>query len=287
MIIINLKGGLGNQMFQYAFGRALAIKNTDTLKLDTSNLSRASEIGNTYRPFSLNSFNIKNDLATAAEIAVLKKPEGLIRKIKKRIRTVLGGDPSNSFKDVYLNQTGDLYLDGYWQSPLFFQNIRENLLTEFTLKLCSEYGNYILEQIKSNNSISVHIRRGDYIKRPVIKKQFGPCSANYYKLAIDRLQNEVLDGKFFVFSDDIAWVKDNIKVNPNTVFVSEPTNSDAEELFLMSKCKHNIIANSSFSWWAAWLNQNPDKIVIAPTPWFDKVTYDKDLIPDTWIQLAK
>ncbi|HMO77665.1 MAG TPA: alpha-1,2-fucosyltransferase [Candidatus Paceibacterota bacterium] len=288
MIIINLKGGLGNQMFQYAFGRALSIKNNDILKLDIHSLDQAKRIGNIYRPFSLALFNIQQDLASLADIAASKKPEGLLTKITRRIKNSLWGDQTNLFKAEYLNQKGNLYLDGYFQSPLYFENIRDLLLKEFTLKVpLPEYGRNILEQMQLSNSVSLHIRRGDYLSNLIVKKQFGPCTKDYYQRAIDKLKTEVKDAKFFVFSDDIAWVKNNLELDEDTVFVSDPSLKDAEELSLMSQCQHNIIANSSFSWWGAWLNQNPSKLVIAPTPWFDTIDYDPNLLPSSWIQLAK
>lgn len=288
MIIINLKGGLGNQMFQYAFGRALAIKNNDDLKLDISSLNQAEKIGNIYRPFSLDLFNIHKDLATPSEIEAYKKPLSLLTKIKTRIQNTLWGDQSNLFKAEHLNQNGNLYLDGYFQSPLYFESIRVVLLNEFTLTSpLPKYGQEIIEQIKSSKSVSVHIRRGDYQSNPVVKKQFGLCSKDYYQTAINKIHIDLKDVKFFVFSDDISWVKANLNLPEDSVFVSSPELKDAEELTLMSTCQHNIIANSSFSWWAAWLNQNPDKLVIAPTPWFDTINYDTHLIPKSWIMIPK
>lgn len=288
MIVVNLKGGLGNQMFQYAFGRALAIKNNDVFKLDTSSLDQAKQIGNIYRPFSLELFNIEKDIATSSDITVCKKPKSLLSKIVTRIQSTLHGDQSNLFKPEYLNQTGNLYLDGYFQSPRYFENIRTVLLDEFTLTSpLLEFGAKILEQIQSSQSIAIHIRRGDYQSNPIVKKQFGLCSKDYYLKAIGRIQSEIKDSRFFVFSDDITWVKNNLNLPEGSVYVSNPELKDAEELSLMSACQHNIIANSSFSWWAAWLNQNPNKIVIAPTPWFDTINYDQNLLPSSWTPLTK
>jgi len=289
MIIVNLKGGLGNQMFQYAFARHLAKRNNDVLKLDTSSLEKALLVGDSYRPFSLNLFNIKNDLATPAEIAQIKKPEGLWSKLIRRMENrLLQVDQTNIFNEAYLNQTGDIYLDGHWQSPLFFNEITNILLSEFALKSpLSNYASDQLLEIKAQNSVAIHVRRGDYVGNSLVKRQFGLCSVDYYKKAVAKIRAEIELPKFFVFSDDIDWVKQNLSMRSDTVFVSDPTLLDAEELYLMSQCQHNIIANSSFSWWGAWLNQNPAKIVIAPTPWFDRISFDQHLIPEAWIQLPK
>lgn len=288
MIIVNLKGGLGNQMFQYAFGRALAIKNNDVLKLDTRSLDQAKKLGNIYRPFSLELFHIQKDLASLSDITLCQKPQSLLVKIKTKIINTLWGDQSNLFKPEYLNQTGNLYLDGYFQSPRYFDSIKDILLNEFTLTSpLPEAGTKILDQIKTNQAVSIHVRRGDYQSNPIVKKQFGSCSQDYYLKAVNKIQTEIKNAKFFIFGDDISWIKNNLKLPSNSVFVSDLNLKDAEELVLMSHCQHNIIANSSFSWWAAWLNQNPTKVVIAPTPWFDTIKYDRELLPSSWIQLAK
>jgi len=288
MVIINLKGGLGNQMFQYAFGRALSVKNNSELKLDIHSLGRAREIGNIYRPYGLALFNINQNLASLSDIETHRKPVNLLTRIKSRIKNTLWGDQTNLFKPEYLNQTGNIYLDGYFQSPRYFEKVRPILLNEFTLASpLLEYGSKILDQIKSSQSASLHVRRGDYLSNITVKKRFGPCSKDYYLRAVSKVKAEIKGVKFFVFSDDIAWVKTNLELSEDTVYVSNPILKDAEELSLMSSCQHNIIANSSFSWWGAWLNQNLNKLVIAPTPWFDTIDYDPQLLPKSWSQLTK
>jgi hypothetical protein len=288
MIIVNLKGGLGNQMFQYALGRHLAEKNKVELKLDTTSLSKAKELGNIYRPFDLDAFNIKNEQATPLEIQALRYPYGFISKFKSIFERKILRKTFVTFDEKVLELKDGVYLDGYWQSPKYFEAIRDTLLTEFTLKThLSPSGQALQDKILSSTSVSLHVRRGDYVANKRVLKENGICSVEYYKQAIGVMATKVADPTFFVFSDDIQWVKTNLPLPTNAVFVSDETISAPEELFLMSACKHNIIANSSFSWWGAWLNQNEDKTVIAPTPWFDTITYDANLIPDTWIQLQK
>jgi Glycosyl transferase family 11 len=288
MIIVNLKGGLGNQMFQYALGRNLAIKNDTTLKLDISSLSQAKEIGNIYRPFALDSFNIKNELATTTEIKTLGYPYGVFSKYIKLIKQKIFRQFNVVFAKKILDLKDNQYLEGFWQSPKYFESIREVLLNDFTLSQELSFTALAVQaQIISTTSVSVHIRRGDYVENKSVKNEFGICSISYYQKAIEHIYASVTNPTFFVFSDDIPWVKENIPLPVSAIYIQDPNISTVEELVLMSQCQHNIIANSSFSWWAAWLNQNPEKIVIAPTPWFDTIAYDKDLIPASWIQLPK
>jgi hypothetical protein len=288
MIILNLKGGVGNQMFQYAFGRKLALQNEDVLKLEVEGLARANEVGDIYRAFALDAFAIDNTIATAEEVRKLKYPYGIVSKGLRWFRAKILKQTNNGYMPHALNQTGDLFLDGYWQSPRYFEDIRDTLLTEFQLRtpLSAAVSAY-KEQMSNSNSVSIHVRRGDYTKNPQVKKEFGICEASYYQLAVAHMEQALSNPTFFIFSDDIDWVKEHISLPPSTVFVQDPTLRDVEELALMSMCKHNIIANSTFSWWGAWLNQHPDKIVVAPTPWFETARFDPDLISPTWTQFPK
>jgi len=288
MIITNLKGGTGNQMFQYALGRHLAFKNNDTLKLDVTNLSIASEVGNIYRPFALEAFNVKKEIATSEETQNIKYPYGILSKIWIWFSFKILKKFNVLFNPSILNLKGDIYLDGYWQSPKYFEKIREVLLEEFTLNSALSFDASNLEKtISETIAVSLHVRRGDYVKNPQVLKEFGICSIDYYKRAIKHIEDSVDSPTYFVFSDDLAWVKKNLPVGEKVVYIQGENITDTEELTLMSKCKHNIIANSTFSWWGAWLNQNSNKIVVAPTPWFETQPYDKDLILKSWIQKKK
>jgi hypothetical protein len=288
MIIVNLKGGVGNQMFQYAFGRKLALLNGDELKLETAGLDRANAVGDIYRQFALDAFAIERNVATAKEVRALKYPYGVFSKgwrwFTARIlrKTNAGYDPRA------LTQTGDLFLDGYWQSPRYFADIRDTILADFQLRTpLSPVVTAYQEQIESCPSVSIHVRRGDYAKNPRVQKEFGICTAAYYQLAIEQIESRVAAPVFFIFSDDIAWVKENVSLPSSAIYVQGPGLRDVEEMALMSMCKHNIIANSTFSWWGAWLNNNPDKIVIAPNPWYETIPYDEQLIPSSWTLLQK
>lgn len=288
MIIINLKGGLGNQMFQYALGRRLALKNNDKLKLEIDGLDRANQIGDIYRAFGIGNFNIDKTIATTAEVKALKYPYGLVSKGWRFFAAKALKRNFITFHPAVLNWRGNVFLDGYWQSPDYFNDIRDTLLSDFTLSNpLSPAGSTIANQIKTSTAVSLHVRRGDYIKNPRVMAEFGVCSLGYYQAAITHIKTRIVNPTFFVFSDDMDWVSENLDVGIEAVFVKDASISDSQELALMSQCQHNIIANSSFSWWGAWLNNQANKIVIAPTPWFESAQFDKNLIPETWVQLPK
>lgn len=290
MIIVNLKGGLGNQMFQYAAGKALATKNNGTLKLYTGDLEGVPTIGNTKRDFGLKDFALTAAMATKEEVTPLVPGNNLLTKILKKIKAEIWGSNHLLFEPGFFSQTGDIYLNGFWQSTRYFNSIRELLLADFQLRgsdaiLYQDFSS----QIKNCTAVSIHVRRGDYASNPVVRRQFGICSKQYYQNAISAITTKIPNVTFFIFSDEPEWVKNNLKLKQETNVVYIPSDgiSDTQSLVLMSQCQHNIIANSSFSWWGAWLNQNPGKIVVAPTPWFDHLKSDADLIPDTWKTLPK
>jgi len=151
----------------------------------------------------------------------------------------------------------------------------------------SEFAEKMNQQILSSNSVSLHIRRGDYVQNQEANKFHGICSPEYYSQAMNLIEQKIENPHYFVFSDEVGWVRENIKFNYPVDFVSGNSISEAEELSLMSKCKHNIIANSSFSWWGTWLNTSPEKIVIAPKKWIENTDLAdaSDLIPKEWIKI--
>lgn len=283
MTTIKLKGGLGNQLFQYSFGRFLSIKINEEVKLDASSLSGPKD---TPRTYALDVFNIYLKMATNIEIEKTKYPYGFLSKIFRIInQKVL--KRYNIGYDEYLLKSRSKYFEGYFQSYKYLDPIRDVLLTEITLKesiedKCKE----VLENIKKSNSVSIHIRRGDYVNDEKTKQAHNVCDLEYYKKAINIINDKIENPVFFIFSDDINWVRENLKINAETHYVSNEAIKDFEELIIMSKCYNNIIANSSFSFWGAWLNQNENKIVIAPGKWHNKLDYEyKDLLPGSWIKI--
>jgi len=295
MIITKLQGGLGNQMFQYAIGKTLSEKNKTELKLDLSFYNKQPK-NTTLREYSLGCFNVKKNIATDKEIKKLKKYEWknsrrhFLYNLIFADRLIYIEEKWFDFEENYLKIKNNAYLDGYWQSEKYFsaqggKNIEKIIQKKFTLKKdLNNIAKGTSEKIINSNSVSIHIRRGDYANNPDTKSYHGLCPIGYYEKAIKKITNKIKNPTFYIFSDDIEWVKKNLKTNFPMIFVEG--NKDYEDLILMSYCKHNIIANSSFSWWGAWLNKNPNKIVIAPKKWFVNETKNtNNLIPKPWIQL--
>lgn len=291
MIITKLIGGLGNQMFQYAAGRRAAYVNNTALKLDISGYE--NQVGITPREYMLHIFNIKEDFATEKEINKLKKRINFIQKKLNKIHPVFANqtyikDKGYNFDSDILNISDNSYLEGYWGSEKYFKDSEEIIRKDFTFKNKPDVVNKkMITRIKNCESVSIHIRRGDYVRDKKTHDFHGVCGLDYYRRALEYMTRKVKKPYFFVFSDDIKWAKQNLILKYSCVYVDHNIGKkDYEDMRLMSMCEHNIIANSSFSWWGAWLNNNPNKIVIAPKKWFaNRAINTKDLIPNTWIQI--
>lgn len=292
MIIVKIKGGLGNQLFQYALGRRLTHFNGQQLKLDISYYDTFK-----LRGYELHNLNIKEDIATADDLKALgitdSKDLGSTlhralerrRSIEKRHRVV---EQSFAFEPKVLNVSKDAYLDGHWQSERYFSEIADIIRAEFTprqrLDATSEK---MVSDIARMSSVSLHIRRGDYVTNPVNREVYATCSNDYYLRCISEMAKRIPDPHFFVFSDEVEWVKENLDFKHPVTYVDHNSQEEAyKDLYLMSKCKHHIIANSTFSWWGAWLANNRDKIVFAPSKWFNTPKPgEQDLIPESWIRI--
>ncbi len=288
MIIVKLFGGMGNQMFQYAAARRLAYVHRTELKLDISHFNSQN-----LRRYSLNCFNIRNDFATLGEINKFKPWEmKLTRRIFSKIKRCFSKPDHFFVKENFfyfnpeiLNLQNEVYLSGYWQSEEYFKNIEEIIRREFTIKVPQNGKNRKLaKMITSSESVSLHIRRGDYATNLSVNKKHGICKLDYYQRCVQMITQKSDNPRFFLFSDDPEWVKTNFKIDyPLNIIDHNNADCAFEDLRLMSQCKHNIIANSTLSWWGAWLNSNPNKIVFAPKKWFKAGDLkDKDLIPSTW-----
>jgi hypothetical protein len=288
VIVVKLIGGLGNQMFQYAIGRRLALKNNCRLYLDINHLKNTNNPLFTNREFQLNTFKTESNIVPNK---ILKKiyypPKKIFSFFSSQVKIIKEED--QSYHEEIIKNNKNIYLDGYWQTELYFMEIRKTLLKEFTPKDPLDEDNLKeIELINKTNSISVHVRRGDYVNNPLFSELLGTCNVEYYKNAFEIITTKISDPSYYIFSDDIEWAKSNL------LFLSDKMRfininfweNSYKDLVLMNKCKHNIIANSSFSWWGAWLNNNPNKIVIAPKKWFnDESIRNKDLIPNNWIKI--
>ena len=292
MILVRLQGGLGNQMFQYALGRYLAIRNNAQLKLDITML-RGNIHGVTKRDYRLSTFNIEESLATEKEIGWFRKyrfKKGRLWFWYNRLiadRSRYAWEEHFNFEPWVLTLKDPVYLDGFWNTEKYFKKIEDTVRKEFTLrKELGPESQKLLSEIKAVESISLHVRRGDYVSDPRTNAWFNICSNEYYDKAMQKITQSVTGPHFFIFSDDIAWVKENIVSPFPATYISGNVEHPEEDMYLMSQCKHNIIANSTFSWWGAWLNSNPDKMVIAPQQWFQTPKMDTcDLLPSTWVTL--
>lgn len=287
MIIVKLVGGLGNQMFQYAFAKKLSLAHDVPVMLDNYWYTDVKFGKDAAREYALGKFKTSLPLASREDIARLTADRGFwfkaIRKVKRDIFRI----DEFSFDPKQLDTKDGSYLEGYWQTESYFSDIRSTIIDEFSLgEGLSPTGQVIAQQEESCNSVSIHIRRGDYVSNKKVADVFGVLSLVYYHNAVRAIKDKVSDPVFFVFSDDIKWAEANLDLGAGTVYVSRPEIKDHEEIVLMSKCKHNIIANSSFSWWGAWLNQNPEKIVLAPSRWFKNSTMNtKDVVPSSWTKI--
>ena len=288
MIIVKLIGGLGNQMFQYAVGRHLAMKNKCMLKLDTSGFKDYK-----LRNYDLGHFNIQENIATSEDLSRVTFPsDKWICKIGKHLRTKYTDIPqiqyineqTYNFTLEILTLGDNTYLDGYWQSEKYFSDITGVIRDEFIVKNKPDPINEsYLGEIRDCESISVHVRRGDYVSNPTTARVHGFLGSKYYYDAINAILERVDNPHFFIFSDDPEWAEKNIKPDAPITCVKHNGAKNYEDLRLMSTCKYHIIANSSFSWWGAWLSSNKDRFVIAPRRWFKSDSLNaRDLIPESW-----
>ena len=285
-------GGLGNQMFQYAAGRCQAHLHNTELKLDLSYLKADTNNKYTKRDYKLDVFNItsqiavENDLKPFLPLERGKITRTLMRKLPILFSKLIANESGHAFMKEFYSYPKNVYLNGFWQSENYFEPVKDILLKEFSLKEKLNSANESLSiKIKNSNSVSLHIRRGDYIEDKATNAFHGVCSLDYYQKAIQHIQKSSPGINLFVFSDDVAWAKSNLKTDLPITFV-DFNNPGEIDMHLMSLCKHNIIANSSFSWWGAWLNCNPAKIVVAPLKWFaSEGQTTPDIYPETWVRL--
>lgn len=275
MIIVKVKGGLGNQLFILALCKKLELLGKN-VKIDKCIYDEECE------DRELSKIALNFEVASLEEIKELcDYKAGIFPSIKRylglRRRTHIV--ESNSYMESIFN-INNAYLDGYWQNEKYFSNIRNALCELFVFQNLLKEDEHYFEEIKGCEAVSVHIRRGDYLE---LDKIYGNiCTIGYYEQAIDKIRECVTNPKFFFFSDDMEWVRENF-VNEEYIYVNLKEKKPESDLYLMSMCKHNIIANSSFSWWGAWLNRNRDKIVIAPSKWTNSSVYSP--VCDDWIRI--
>ncbi len=285
MIIVRMVGGVGNQLFCYAYAKSLQQKGYD-VKIDISTFKF-----NKIDSYEFDKYNIDIPISTQEENEILFN-NSLLSKILKRF----GIDISNKvreksllFDESLLRINDNSYVDGYFQNEKYFYDIRDIILKQISInRPLSNFTKSIQKKINSlNNTCSIHVRRGD-MANDINVKIHGVCSVEYYNNAIKYLKNKLGEVNYFIFSDDFEWCRSNLKID-NAIFVESDEHRIAhEDIYLMSLCDHNIIANSTFSWWGAWLNDNESQISIAPMEWFKDKKYQKqsqDIVPNRWIKI--
>lgn len=293
MLTLKLQGGLGNQMFQYAFASILAKKNNTTILLDNRFFNRVEKtLGFTPRIFELDHFNNLYTIASDKEINSFYHLSK-IHKIKRKLGLnypKIYNEPSFDFQTAAMSVKSPVYLIGYFQSYKYFIGHEDFVrqLFSFPVDTLDEGNNELLVKIKSSNTIAIHVRRGDYVSDKSTAEYHGSCSLDYYLEAIKLVASKNNNCTLVFFSDDSDWVKEQFTDLPYLkIIVDHNKGEDSwKDMLLMSSCTHNIIANSSFSWWAAWLNENPEKTVVAPKEWFKTKDLDtKTLLQKEWIRL--
>ncbi len=297
MIIVQLAGGLGNQMFQYAFGRSLSHKFNIRFKADIESWFNSDKLWRpSERKYSLDIFKLSVEKASKNEILIFKSLKNISKYLEIQKLQLNKFLPFTYLEEGQLKTSEikvasrNIYVTGYWQSEKYFSSIQQILLNDFQFRYEQTSINKALSrEIISNNSISLHIRRGDYISDSQTNNIMAPCTLEYYYTCIKELEKKFSDLHFYIFSDDIKWAEENLEIDHPVKYVDFNIGNYAfEDMRLMSQCKHNIIANSSFSWWGAWLNKNPEKIVIAPQKWFNDPILNSqasDIVPESWMRL--
>ncbi|MDO8579441.1 MAG: alpha-1,2-fucosyltransferase [bacterium] len=292
-IIVKVVGGLGNQLFQYAFARSVSSRLKTDFKLDINPFSTFYSL----HKYSLQHFNVQENLSKDSDFfgfVWLRKQNKAFEvfyrhlRLKRKILPFYYPEQTFHFDPTVFSAKNGTYFEGHWNTEKYFKDIRADLLKELTLKEpLSPYSQSILEKIKNSRAVSIHVRHGDYMTNAGTNSIWGTCSMDYYNNAIKKITEREPSPHFFIFSDDYAWAVENFKSMPYPVTcVNNNADKNYEDITLMSHCKHNIIANSTFSWWGAWLNKNPEKIVIAPERWYGGADSETtDIIPQEWIRV--
>ena len=293
MIICNIQGGLGNQMFQYAMGLSLALDANQEIKFSVDSLLHygahngfeLSRVFNLKIP-TANKEDLENILGSLRSQVILRRILSLKFAHIFRGQKFFAENSKGNYSELLLRLDGDLYLQGYWQSEEYFSKNAEHIRKVFNFPGEMSGKNLeLLHQFQECDAVSIHVRRGDYARNPKALKTHGLCSLEYYDSAIHSIQNRVKNPHYYVFTDDADWVAATLLGKyPNMSVINHNTALNSfYDMRLMSVCKHHIIANSSFSWWGAWLNSSNEKIVIAPRQWFvDKRRNAGYLLPSSW-----
>lgn len=289
MIVGKVLGGLGNQMFQYTFYKYLSLTKGLPTKIDLSGFNEYS-LHNGYELDNV--FAIEEKIATLEEVESYKTKYPLLFKVENKLlnKNIIFGKrhfKENNFfvnKKIFCDDIVDLYIEGYFQTHKYIDYIESNYgeLFKFNTPLSASE-----QKILHKNCVAIHIRGGDYLTNPKDRALFGNiCTKEYYQKAIECVKSKVENPVFLIFTNEPVYAKQLLNDEDFEIVDWNTGKQSYRDMYLMSLCKHNIIANSSFSWWGAWLNQNDNKIVIAPSKWFnsDKIS-QKDICPNSWVRI--
>ena len=294
MIISRLWGGLGNQMFQYAAGRALALRSGQSLKLDIYDLvDRSPWPDFVHRDCDLGLLMAPLDFASLGDLGKAhEKPSSLLTRLGLRYRKEIFR--RNTFKETNQQflpelvdaQKRNAYLVGYWHDERYFKDCKEVIARDFAMRgdLSSDYA----EPISGCESVCLNVRRTDFVNITAEREYRTECDEGYYRKAIDLLLEKHDEIQIFGFSDDVEWCEQNLKLQRPVTWIphSQAGVKFANYFWLMRQCKHFIIPNSTFAWWAAWLSENPEKMVVCPQHWYNDPEQQSDgLLPDDWVKI--
>lgn len=284
MILVNLSGGLGNQMFQFALytklksmgKKPILVKNHVVHSMRSMNRCTIFDAFKLDKKYSVYKVENNNRIKRVFERCFVKCFNILYTQYRER---------EVGLFDENVLSCENCYLDGYWQTDKYFSDCRSELISAFTLKHpLDEKNNLILSKIKQSSiAISVHVRLGDYTTVEAHQIYGNICTLDYYEKAFDYFENKYENPIFFIFSNEPNKVSESFKSHNFFIINTNDENTGFIDMFLMSQCQHNIIANSSFSWWGAWLNENPNKEVVAPKKWINSRRMI-DICPDLWIR---
>jgi hypothetical protein len=292
MIVTRLMGGLGNQMFQYAAGWALARRLGSELFVDRTWLESEVQLFTTSRYYELDAFRLQARFASPELVSTLEQRSnnrlnGLRRRLGFAASPVVLREAGHTFDARFGEISGEALLVGYWQSEKYFALCADEIRSEFELiDAPSDRSKELIEQMRATNSLSLHVRRGDYVSNEATGRFHGVMPIDYYRIAAQTVVERVGPAEIFVFSDDIAWCKRELEIPGQRLHYVDHNTRGSDDMRLMSSCRHHILANSSFSWWGAWLNPDPGKVVVAPARWFqDPPIETPDLLPEGWLRL--
>jgi hypothetical protein len=295
MVIVKLKGRLGNQMFQYAVGRSLSARLGTQLTLDSSWLDEMRAKGLSIA-YELDVFRIDVPVRPVWGAARLANPSRLVhalqllRPSRRRFVSTIAEGASYAFEPEVLTTPDDVYLDGYWQSERYFAEHEELIRSDFAFPALSAESERVAEEIRRGRTVSVHVRRGDYAVSARLRTTHGLLGSSYYERAVEKIAATAENVRLFVFSDDPSWCRTNLAFRQPTTIVERPLPGDRawEDMRLLSLCEHHVVGNSSFSWWGAWLDPSPAKVVVAPVPWLlAGDDGDEARVPSTWIRIPR